>query len=242
MPVRKGVDTRLSLVGWFWGQVIDDFIISGIGFILGLLFRKRVGHWLVEVKKYIGNDILTTDFVAVRLYPPLELPPLDSSVFERANVKFRNLRSVEVFDDEMIVSAPIFGRLRLRVDRLPSIEDEVAEVVPTSAPRVERVKLTLRNESPLRLGVRESKKLDDLVNIANALFDGVELLAATKGSRPTEDYVVMEVNRITHFLPEKTFDIDDKELSARVRGTPTKIAITSPSMKLVEATKKYRFA
>lgn len=221
------------------GQVIDDLITASIGFILGLLFRKRVGHALIEAKKYLANDILTTDFLAVRSYPPIDLPSLDSTVFERANVRFRNLKSVEVFDDEMIVSAPIFGRLRLRVDKQPSIDDRVAA---SPNPQIEKVKLTLRNESPLRLGVRESKRLDDLVNIANTLFDSVELLTQTKGARPTEDYVVMEVNRISHFLPEKTFDLEDAELSARVRGTPTKITITTPSMKLVEATKKYRFA
>ena len=54
------------------------------------------------------------------------------------------------------------------------------------------------------------------------------------------NYIIAEISRIGWFVEEKTFEIDDRELSARIHATPDKITIIAePPTYIAKAIRKY---
>lgn len=224
---------------------MDDWIISigwilinwMIPFVLGLLFRKKVGHFLIKSKKWIVNDIIDMDVLIVRQYPKVLIKDISLIVFENIKIRIPGIKLNEIFSDELIVSIPIFGKLKLRIEK---ITDE--HIGNEDIDLGEIIQITLVPETSLRLGVREIHQLNNFIKYTQILFDSVAASSFENNPIITKEFAVCNLPRISRFIEEKLIDIDDPTLGAKIHGTKEQLSITiSPISEIVEATKKYLF-
>lgn len=137
----------------------------------------------------------------------------------------------------MRVELPVFGNLRILLDKITSNEDIEQE----NEADVECVKLTLTPESPVRLGMREINELDGFAQYAEVIFSATEKLCL-KEAKLIQSYTLLEVPRIDHFREEKTFEFEDQDLGSSVQATPNKVTIVvSASTQISKAARKYIF-
>ena len=209
-----------------------------VPFVLGLLFRKRVGRAIVNFKRWLFNDIVTVQIISVRTYTSqetsAEIQEFTRQVYDYAKVKIPNPQLHDVFRDGMRIAIPTFGILRLDLSRVSEKEDLEDEEEP-----LEIIKITLQPESPVRLGIREVQLLNDFSQTAEALFNATETLITTR-KQIRQDYTLLEFSRIGRFVEEKTFEMDDKDLGTHVHATANKLSLSiSPTSQIAKATKKY---
>lgn len=207
-------------------------------FVLGLLFRKRVGRAIIKAKKWLLNDVVGVRIVSIRTYVPEETPveinEFTRGVYEDIRVRITNPQLHDIFRDGMRIAIPTFGILRLNVNR---INDDGA--IENQEETLERIKLTLQPESPVRLGIRETQLLNDFSQAAEILFNAAERLIATR-KRILQNYSILEFPRVGRFVEEKTFEIKDEDLGTHVQATANKLTLTvSPTSQIAKATKKY---
>lgn len=215
-------------------KIVEWAILFG----LGLLFRKRVGRFIIKTKKWLLNDVVATRIVSIRTYTPedtpVEIADFNMGIYEEIRAIIPNPRFHDIFEDGMRIAIPTFGTLKLSLSKI-SEEENMEHLEET----VERIKVTLQPESPVRLGVREVHLLNDYSQTAEILFNATARLIATR-NKIRQDYTILEFPRFGRFVEEKTFEIDDKNLGARVHATPNKLTIVvSPTSQIAKATSKY---
>ena len=210
----------------------------GIPFILGLLFRKKVAHALIRLKKWLFNDIVTVKIVSVRCYYPGEIFGFNHQFLEDIKRRIPNMKFLDMFDREVRFTVPIFGNLRLSLNVIPCEED----AVNTQYRDVEEVKMALEPENQVRLGVREIHRLNDFKDWTEVLFNASERFALERSVRIKRNYTILEMSRIGRF-EEKRFELVDDDLGSRIEAVPDKLTIvTEPSSQIPKAAEKYLLA
>ena len=209
-----------------------------IPFVLGLLFRKRVGRGIIRAKKWLLNDVVPTKMVSIRTYTPEETPVeihnFTMDVYEEVRARIPNPQLHDIFDDGMRIAVPTFGTLELSLSRISEQED-----MGNHEETEEKIKVTLQPESPVRLGVREVHLLNDFSQTAEILFNAAAGLIVSR-IRIRKDYAILEFPRFGRFVEEKTFEMEDKDLGTRVHATRNKLTlIVSPTSQIAKATSKY---
>ena len=218
--------------------VIQTVVPSVITFFLGVLVRKRVGRVLVYTKKWLFNDVLSLDLLATRIYPSVPTKDLNTSILDRVKLQIPGVKLVDIFSDEIVLSVPVFNKLRMKLETVTAKQADSDEVSLG-----EEIKLTLKPDAPIRLGTREFDKLNHFSSYADHIFNAVESSVFQERTIPISGYVVCDIPRIARFLEQPTFHITDEEHGADVTGNTTKIEIVAdPINKLAEATVKYRFS
>lgn len=212
-----------------------SYVIEGvITFFLGVLLRKQTAHALIKARKWLSNEVVTINFLAVRTYPADRLKPLNSFVYDDAKARIPSLKLNDVFDDELIVTLPTFGKVRVKIENIP--EENETEIG-------ENVNISVVPESPLRLGIKEWKKLYGFENDVESLLDSVEKFVFPNQAHLQQSYAVCSFPRVSRFVEERNFDIEDVELGATIQGRNNKLAITaSPASRIAEATQKYKYS
>jgi hypothetical protein len=223
-----GISIVLMIVNW------------AIPFMLGLLFRKRVGRALVNFKRWLLNDIVTAQIISVRTYTPGETPveirEFTQQAYDEAKVKISNPQLHDIFDNGMRMAIPIFGILRLNLSEVSE-----GEGIEDGEEQLETIKMTLQPESPVRLGIREVQSLNEFSQTAEVLFNVTETLIMTR-KQIKQDYTLLEISRLGRFAEEKTFEIDDKDLGTHVHATADKVSLSvSPTSQIAKVAKKYLF-
>lgn len=218
-----------------WISVILTKIVEWlIPFVLGLLFRKKVGRFFVKKKKWLLNDVVTFKMISVRSYNPVEIRDLNRDVYEDVKTKIPNAKLHDIFADGMRIAVPNFGILRLYKSKIMGHENVTEE-----EERVEEIKVTLQPESPVRLGIREMHLMNDFAYTAETLFAAVERLFVTH-SITKQNYTILEFPRLGRFVEDGTFEIEDDDLGAHVHATLSKLTIVvEPTSQIAKATGKY---
>jgi hypothetical protein len=215
---------------YFIGTKIIEWAIP---FGLGLLFRKRVGRFFVKVKKYLFNDVFSINVLVARFYNPTEVNEVNHDLYDAVKTKLPSVKLLNLFHDGMRVSVPVFGNLRILIEKVD------ADVENSEESSMECVKTILSPESPIRLGMREIAKLNDLANYGEIILSEIEKLCLVK-SKVTQSYILLDTSRIDHFKEEKAFKIEDEELGASVTATINQLTIVvSPICNVGRATQKY---
>lgn len=209
-----------------------------VAFVIGLLVRKSVGRAFVKAKKWVSNEVTPTQIVSIRTYIPQETPveihEFTREVYEDVRVRILNLQLHDIFSDGMRVEIPTFGILRLVLSRIST-----QGVIEDQEETIERIKLALQPESPVRLGIKEIHLLNEYSQNAEKLFNAAERLIVTH-KQIKQDYTILEFPRSGRFVEEKTFERDDKNLGTHIHATPAKLTLTvSPTSQIAKATKKY---
>jgi hypothetical protein len=218
-----------------WISLSIEIIVSSvIGFILGLLFRKRNARWLVTAKKRLFNDFVALTLLSVRLYEPTTINEFSRMDYEDIGKKLPNSELIDVFPNVIRVKVSTFGVLRIAIDKTPSEEatDHNEEKM------IENIKLTLSPESPVRLGTREIHLLDDYGQYVEMLFGAIE--KSLEKVKIKQNYTLIEIPRTGHFKEEKTFEYQDEVLGASIHATPSKITIVvDSSIQITKSVHKY---
>lgn len=213
---------------YFIGTKIIEW---GIPFGLGLLFRKRVGRFFIKLKKYLFNDVFTISVLIARFYDPTEVNEVNHDLYDAIKAKSPSVKLLNVFPDGIRVSVPVFGNLRVLIEKVD------ADIENTEETSVECVKTVVTPESPIRLGMREIVKLNDLANYGEVIFSETEKFCLVK-SKVTQSYILLDTTRIDHFKEEKAFKIEDEELGASITATPSQLTIVvSPISNVSRAVK-----
>lgn len=218
---------------YFIGGKILDW---GIPFALGLIFRKSVGRFLIKLKKYLSNDVVNISVLCIHSYKPNEVTEVNHDLYDDIKIKIPSTKLLNFFPEGIRISVPVFGILRVLVEKeYAETEDpESSELAP-----IEAIKTTLTPESPVRLGIREIDKLNDLANYSEIIFGEIEKCCFSK-AKVLQSYILLDIPRMQRFKEEKTFKIEDKELGASVNATPSDLTlIVSPMGNVGKATKKY---
>jgi len=216
--------------------IIQKLLDWGIPFGLGLLFRKKVGRFLILVKKRLFNDIITISLVSVRHYAPCEISEFDYRIYEDIKTKLPSPKLLNMFPNGIRISLPVFGNIRVFTEKILSEEESNEQAEETD---VESIKVTITPESPIRLGVREIDKLNDFGQYIEVIFGAIEKYYLEEG-KILQSYTIVEAPRIEYFREEKTFQFEDSELDATVRATPSSVTIiVKPSTKIWQAAKRY---
>lgn len=198
-------------------------------FILGLLVRRQVGRFLIKKKKWLFNDPVTIDLVSVRTYTPVEAKEFDMSLFHNIQGRIPNVKLDLISRSSMRISMPPFGTLRAILTSESDLEEEA----------VEEIKVSLDIEDPIRLGVREVDLVHEFSHDVEIVFQIVEKVFVQE-STLLRNYTIAEISRTGGLVEEKTFEVEDRELSARVHATPSKITIVAePPTYVAKAVKKY---
>jgi hypothetical protein len=229
-----------------WSYVITNVIIGAItlviGLILGYVGKKSFWRSVVTLSKWVRNSMMSFDLIAIRTYLPAKTEGLNRSATDRLRALYQDLKIMNITESTIIFQVPVFGNLKLVLDRIEDI-NEIDGDRPSAIPRIVKIKLSLRTESPINLGAKDVNELKKFVDYADKAFTAVEMFCFDKPPTIKEDYTILDTERVTRFRPEDKFDIDDKKVGARVRGTQDKIEMMiAPSTKIVEATKKYRYS
>jgi hypothetical protein len=236
LPTRTRIGRALMSEWIEWiGLIISRMLDWGIPFVLGLLVRKRVGRFAIVTKKRLFNDILSINIVSIRAYKPTETHDFSHDLYDNIRAKLPIARLLDVFPNGMRVELPVFGNLRILLDKITSNDD----IEERNEADVECVKLTLTPESPVRLGMREINQLDGFAQYAEVIFSAAEKLCL-KEAKLIQSYTILEVPRIDHFKEEKTFEFEDQDLGSSVQATPNKVTIVvSASTQISKAARKY---
>lgn len=211
-----------------------------IVFVLGLLFRKRVGRFFVKAKKWLFNDFVAIKIVSIQTYTPedtsVEIREFSKLIYDDVETRITSPQLYDVFNDGMRIAIPEFGILKLILSRIHNEETE------DGREQVERIKVTLEPENPIRLGIREVHLLNDYISVAEVLFSASAGLILTP-KRSLQNYTILELPRSGIFVEEKTFEIDDEDLGTHVHATANKLTLTvKPTSNIAKATSKYILA
>jgi hypothetical protein len=213
---------------------IEIFASSAIGFVLGLLFRKRNARWLVTAKKRLFNDVMVLDILSIRSYEPTNLKDFNRKDYGDIGKKLPHSELLDVFPNVIRVKVPVFGILKISAEKIPC-EEAPKENEETL---IDSIKLALIPENSVRLGTREIHLLDDYGKYVELLFGTIEKSLETVKIK--QNYTLIEIPRVGHFKEEKTFDYEDEVLGASIHATPTKITVTiDSSIQIAKAVTKY---
>ena len=201
-----------------------------VPFVLGLLFRKKAGRIILKAKKWILNDIVTLDLLAVREYPKIVVKEIELSVFDNIKNKISNAQLVQSYPNGIIIKLNVFGNLISEIEKI--YDEETNEC--------ESVKLILKTETPIRLTIRELKKLRQFEKYADNIFDSIEKQSFPPNTNFNKSYAICDLTRSTTFSESQTFNKKDDNLNAIINGDEDKLTIrVSPMDTIAEATEKY---
>jgi hypothetical protein len=224
------------------GMTILNTIVGVIvGYAGGLLTRRIVWRRLLKWKKWLANDVLSLDILAVRQYPYVEVRAVDIGVFDHIKSRFSNVKLVQKYPTGMIINvSPIFGNLEVTIDKNPKGEEDIYSEYSSDD---KTIKLRIKTENPVRLGVRELGRLNELEKIVEGIFDTIDMLLFTEHKPMKQSYAVCDITRTIYFVQEKVFNLKDEDLGVSVYGKNNKLTITvSPIGKMTQATEKYHFS
>lgn len=217
-------------------QILIEAAKVAAGFGVGVLVKRTFWRKIIYIKKWFANDILTLSLLAVRQYPHVNVKDMELAVFDHIKNKIQNVTLIQRQPNGMMINiAPIFGNLIIEVEKSnPIIEDGDDETM---------IKLSVRTENTIRLGMREIKKLNDFEKYAETIFDTIQALLFSEQKPAKQSFAVCDISRTVYFVEQKKFDLRDNALNARIIGTDDKLTITtSPIGNIAEATEKYRFS
>lgn len=223
-------------------EYIDTILLKlldwGVPFLLGLLFRRRIGRFLVILKKKLFNDVLSISLLSVRSYHPTELAECGSQLYDDLRTKIPSTKLLDRFPNGIRISVPIFGNIRALMER---ISDEEENETNMEAEATGKIKVTISPESPTRLGVREVHHISIFAQYSDLIFGDIERTCLKESKIiPESSYTLIEVPRFGPFREEKTFDIEDEELGATVHATVEKLnIIVTASIQVGKAAEKY---
>lgn len=214
----------------------DPIVLVGIeilkmlgSFIFGLLMRKSVGRFFIKAIKRLSNDFINITFISTRIYDFIEHKSFDMGLFHEIQKRIPALQIESFSQNNMQIKMPHFGIMNIIFAPSFDGEEEVTGEI--------KVSLVMGNK--LRLGVREMDLVHDYYHNTEQVFQVVEgvFLERPKMKR---NYILAEISRVGGFLEEKTFEIDDEDLSAHIHATSSKITIAAePPIYIAKAVKKY---
>ena len=211
----------------------------GIPFALGLLFRKRVGHAISEGLKWLTNQFMSLKLSEVRVYPTSQARDFNWEITDEAKLSIPNFQTLDVFAEEVRFSVPVFGIMRLSLTKEAKSESD-SEV--SGEDELASIRVMVRTESPVRLGVREVDKLHDFDRTCQVMFSSVERHSLGTSVLASEHYATIDMNRLGNFTEAKMFDRKDDDLGVEITATEGRInMIVTPPSQIVKAAKKYRF-
>uniref|UniRef100_A0A6M3LX79 Uncharacterized protein n=1 Tax=viral metagenome TaxID=1070528 RepID=A0A6M3LX79_9ZZZZ len=209
--------------------VIEILKIAG-SFVFGLLMRNEVGRFLITAKKRFLNDFITINLISIHTYKSIEIENFDLEVFQHMQKRIPNLKIVSISHKAMQIGMPTFGTMNIILTEEPNLDEEGA---------LEEIKISLSLENPIRIGIREINLINDYYNITEQVHHVVEGMLSER-PKLKRNYIIAEISRISGFLEEKTFEIDNEDLSAHIHATSSKITIVAePPTYIVKAVKKY---
>jgi len=218
-------------------QLLLQIASSIIGFVFGLLFRKKTAQFLVKSKKWLLNDIITARIISIRTYRNTSFDGFNRATFSEAIPRISGLKIHDVFSSEAIVSVPTFGLLNIRIDTRESVPEMKKEMIETT------LKTILELKSPIRLGIREISILHDYSHNVEVLFDVIEKHSFGNKKELLQDYSIFETARIGRFSSGDPAVIEDKERGVLVQIKKDKLTITSsPTHELTKIVQKYILA
>jgi hypothetical protein len=208
-------------------------IVKIVGsFFFGLLMRKRVGRFFIKAQKWLMNSPVKIDLVSVRKYTLVETGAFTMEMFHNIQMRIPNVKLDQFSDNLMRIVVPQFGTIKIILTMEPELSQEET---------AEEIKISLNLENPIRLGIRETDLVHEYYHNTEIIFQILE--GVLHQPRLLQDYTIAEISRVGGLLEEKIFDIDDKELSARINATQSKITISAnPSRYIAKAVKKYILA
>jgi hypothetical protein len=219
---------------------LTDALNWGIPFMLGLLFRKRVGHTLSQGFKWLTNQFMSLELSEVRVYPPSQVRDFNWEIADDAKLSIPNFQTLDVFAEDIRFSVPVFGNLRLSLAKEMISESEGGESGEEDS--LASIRVSVRTESPVRLGVREVDKLNDFDRTCQVMFSSVEKHSLAPTVRANEYYAVIDMNRLGNFTEAKMFERKDEDLGTEVTATESRLnMVVTPPSQIVKAAKKYRF-
>jgi hypothetical protein len=221
-------------------QILLKLADWGIPFAIGVLFRRRVGRWLVKMKMRLLNDTISIDILSVRSYQPTEVKPCDHQVYENIRTEIPNTRLLNMLSNGLRISVPEFGILKVTIEKvtIEEIPNEEGE------PEVTRIKAVLAPECPVTLGVRDIDKISTFTAYSQVLFREIEHCCLTE-NRVIADatFTILEIPRVGHFREEKSFRVEDSSIGTSIHATEEKLTITVSALTQVgKAAKKYLLA
>lgn len=224
---------------WTAESIILMIVNWTVPFVLGLLFRRRVGRSIVNFKRWLFNDIVTVQIISVRTYIPQETPveihEFTQQVYDDIKVRIPHPQLYDIFGDGMRVAIPTYGILSLNLSK---VHDEIQE---NETEQPDRIKITLQPESPTRLGTREVQSLNDFSQTVEVLFDAAEKLITTR-KQIRQNYTLLEFPRSSRFVDQRIFEMDDDDLGTHIHATASKLSLSvSPTSLIAKAVKKYLF-
>ena len=223
-------------------NAISGAVGALVGFVLGYVGKKAFWRSLVRFYKWMRNSMMSFELIAVRTYLPARTKGLNRGVSDRLRVLYTELKILKVSETAIVFQVPLFGNLRLVLDEIDDVNEHDGDR-QFNGPNIVKIKASLKTESPINLGAKDIGQLKQFVDYADKAFTAAEMFSFEKPPTIKEDYVIIDTDRIARFRAEDRFDIEDKQVGARVRGTVDKLEMmVAPSSKVVEATKKYRYA
>jgi hypothetical protein len=221
---------------WIVG-IAMNLVSAAIGAITMFFFRKKYGRKIIRFVKWIRNDILTIDLLAVRNYPYVDVKDIDVTTFDYIKSRIsEEIKYVSHNPNGMIIRLPLFGNLIVSIQKFPiPIEDEEIETY-------EALKLSVRSELPIRVGSRELNKLEDFEKHSNVIFDIIENKLFVKEEQLKDNFAVCDVSRTKYLVENSNLEFKDIELSAVITTTDSKVSIKTPIDKITEATERYYFS
>ena len=220
----------MSNSGDFLQKIGFELLIIIISFFFGLLMRRKVGRFLIRTKKRLLNDPVSIDIVSVRTYTPVRMNTFDMETFHNLQKRIPNIKLDFVSDKAMRIGMPPFGTLKIILTAEPNVEQEE---------EIEEIKVSLSIENPIRLGIRQIDLIHEYYHSIEIVFQVIEDIFVEK---PTtiNNYAIAGISRVGGLLEEKSFEIKDDELSARIQASPEKITIMAkPPNYIARAVKKY---
>jgi hypothetical protein len=73
-------------------------VVAVISYVFGLLTRRVFWRKIIKGMKWLFNEIITVNLLAVREYPHIELKEIDLSLFDDLKGKIRDINLVQRYD------------------------------------------------------------------------------------------------------------------------------------------------
>jgi len=214
----------------FWLILAFELGLIIVAFLFGLLMTKNFARLLTKYWKKLRNDPVSINLVFVRIYEPNRINELNAETFHSLQQRIPNVKLDFVSRTAMRIGMLPFGTVKIIHDE--GVNNEQNE-------EIENVKISISIENPIRIGIRQ---IDDIHQYSNNVEIIFQILENNFLEKPViiKNYAVAEIDRSGRFLEEKTFDIKNDELAARIQGTPNKITIMAePPNYIAKAVKRY---
>ena len=85
-------------------DILVGIIVSPAFYVIGLLTKKLVGRKLYYIWKWLINDIVTMELIAVREYPHTNLKSvMNIHIFDKIKNDYPNAKLIQHWNDGMMI-------------------------------------------------------------------------------------------------------------------------------------------